>query len=94
MLSTEIVKQFIARNSDSKCQLIFTTHNTRLMGSHLLRKDQIWFTQMTPGRTTDLYSLSDLDNAPRPTADFAEDYLNGRYGAVPAIQDSVSQKVV
>ena len=92
MLSTEIVKQFIARNTDSKCQLIFTTHNTRLMGSHLLRKDQIWFTQMTPERTTDLYSLSDLDNAPRPTADFAEEYLNGRYGAVPAIQNSMSQE--
>lgn len=88
MLSTEIVKQFIKNNSESNCQLIFTTHNTTLMASHMLRKDQIWFTQMTPARSTELYSLADLDNAPRPTADFAEAYLNGRYGAVPVIPDN------
>lgn len=88
MLSTEIVKQFIKNNSESNCQLIFTTHNTTLMASHMLRKDQIWFTQMTPKRSTELYSLADLDNAPRPTADFAEAYLNGRYGAVPVIPDN------
>ena len=58
------------------------------MASHMLRKDQIWFTQMTPKRSTELYSLADLDNAPRPTADFAEAYLNGRYGAVPLIPDN------
>lgn len=88
MLSTEIVKQFIKNNSESNCQLIFTTHNTTLMASHMLRKDQIWFTQMTTKRSTELYSLADLDNAPRPTADFAEAYLNGRYGAVPVIPDN------
>lgn len=92
MLSTEIVKQFLKNNSEANCQMIFTTHNTTLMGSHLLRKDQIWFTQMTPERATELYSLSDLDNSPRPTADFAEDYLNGRYGAVPAIPGAMPQE--
>lgn len=88
MLSTEIVNQFIKNKSESNSQLIFTTHNTTLMASHMLRKDQIWFTQMTPMRSTELYSLADLDNAPRPTADFAEAYLSGRYGAVPVIPDN------
>ena len=92
MLSTEIVKQFIKNNKKTNCQLIFTTHNTNLMKSHMLRRDQIWFSQMTSQHTTELYSLSDLKNAPKPTADFAESYLNGKYGAVPLIPENSVQE--
>lgn len=36
---------------------------------------------------TELYSLSDLKDSPRPTADFAMQYLEGRYGALPEVPE-------
>jgi AAA domain, putative AbiEii toxin, Type IV TA system len=62
-------------------QLIATTHDTNLLRSPLLRRDQIWFTEKSPEGETDLYSLSDFSS--RATDDFEKGYLQGRYGAVP-----------
>ncbi len=32
-------------------------HDTNLLSSHLLRRDQIWFTEKDKAESTDLYSL-------------------------------------
>ncbi|MDY5776798.1 MAG: AAA family ATPase [Bullifex sp.] len=91
VMLTEIVKNFLKYNNmlspEKRSQFIFSTHNTCLMGSKLLRKDQIWFTEMKEHHHTELYSLSDLKDSPRPTADFAMQYLEGRYGALPEVPE-------
>ncbi|NCT42636.1 MAG: ATP-binding protein [Microcystis aeruginosa G11-09] len=49
------------------------------------RRDQIWFTEKNRQEATDLYSLVefDIDN----NASFEQDYIQGRYGAIPFIGD-------
>lgn len=80
-LPSEIVKQFLSlTRSDS--QLIAITHNIALLHDGVLRKDEIWFSEMKENRTTNLYSLSDLKGV-KSSEDFAENYLCGKYGALP-----------
>jgi AAA15 family ATPase/GTPase len=71
-------------NSDTNpngAQLIATTHDTNLLRSKMLRKDEIWFTEKSTKGQTMLYSLNDFKINPKD--DIEKDYLLGRYGAVP-----------
>ena len=65
-------------------QLFFTTHDTSLLDSNLLRRDQIWFTELDKERSTDLYSLSEIKNV-RKGENLAKGYVMGRYGAIPML---------
>ena len=62
-------------------QLVATTHDTNLLRSPLLRRDQIWFTEKNTEGATELYPLSDFRS--RQTDNFEQGYLQGRYGAIP-----------
>lgn len=62
-------------------QLIATTHDTNLMVSKLLRRDQIWFTEKDGVGATHLYPLSDIQT--RQSDNIERGYLQGRYGAIP-----------
>jgi hypothetical protein len=62
-------------------QLIATTHDTNLLRSPLLRRDQIWFTERGPTGATELYPLSDFHT--RQGDNIEKGYLQGRYGAIP-----------
>lgn len=67
-----------------KAQLIFTTHDTGLLDSKLLRRDQIWFAEKDEKTMqTDIYALTDF--SPRKGENIAKGYLQGRYGAIPFI---------
>ncbi len=63
-------------------QLIFTTHDTTLLDSGLLRKDQVWFTEKDEFGETDFYSLQDFDGV-RETTAFDKWYHAGKFGAKP-----------
>jgi uncharacterized protein len=73
-------------------QLIFTSHDNTLQRNQLLRRDQIWFTEKKPNQSTDLYSLSDF----KVRNDLAIDkaYLDGRFGAVPFLPETVEELLV
>lgn len=81
-----IIKLFNVGNS---AQLIFSTHNTRLLDLDKFRKDQIYFVNKKPDSSTDLYSLFDYKDF-RDTMDVEKAYLQGRFDAVPFIDDSIS----
>ena len=70
-------------------QLIFTTHDTNLLSSHLLRQDQVWFTEKDEQERTDIYSMAQilLPNGARPKNEMnlERNYIAGRYGAIPYI---------
>lgn len=83
-----IVKIFHNYHKDKFAQLIFTTHDTSLLDSQLFRRDQIWFTQLTQSRSTDLYSLVEVKNV-RKTENLEKGYLLGKYGAIPLLNDKV-----
>ncbi len=69
-------------------QLIVTTQDVSLLSLNRFRRDQIYFVEKD-NRTgvTDLYSLDEF--APRKNADIRRGYLQGRYGAIPAIGDGM-----
>ena len=66
-------------------QLLFTAHDTYLLGAGLFRRDQVWFTQKDSLGATELYSLAEYKV--RSSSPFEKDYLSGRYGATPLIGD-------
>lgn len=80
-----IVNLFHASNS---AQLIYTTHNTNLLNLNKLRKDQICFVNKKDDASTDLYSLFDYKDF-RDTMDVEKAYLQGRFDAIPYINDSI-----
>jgi hypothetical protein len=66
-------------------QLVFTTHDTNQLHLDYVRRDEIWFTEKSPIEATELYShieFKDFD----PSMDITEQYVNGRYGAIPRIK--------
>ena len=79
-----IIKLFYASDS---AQLIFSTHNTKLLDLDKIRKDQIYFINKKPDASTDVYSLFDYKDF-RENMDVEKAYLNGRFDAVPYIDDS------
>jgi uncharacterized protein len=64
-------------------QVVFTTHNPYLLGSSVLRRDQVWFTEKDSTGASHLYPLTEYK--PRPKESVINGYLSGRYGAVPMI---------
>jgi AAA15 family ATPase/GTPase len=64
-------------------QLIFNTHDTNLLSSGDLRRDQIWFTEKDPTGSSHLYPLTDFK--PRRQENLENGYLQGRYGAIPFV---------
>ena len=72
----------------NKAQLICTTHNTRFLDLKKFRKDQIYFVNKKPDASTDLYSLYDYSDF-RDTMDLEKAYLQGRFDAVPFVNDSL-----
>lgn len=90
-----LISQFIVQLFNSKetnpngAQLIFNTHDTNLLSTKLLRRDQIWFTEKNNKGETDLYRLMDVvmpnQKPPRNDANLERNYIAGRYGAIPFI---------
>lgn len=81
-LACKIAEMFNSNNINSNnSQLIFTTHNTNLLDSGIFRRDQIWFTEKDKYGSAKLYSLSDIKV--RSNDKFEENYILGKYGAIP-----------
>ncbi len=52
-----------------------------------MRRDQVWFTEKSPGGATHLYPLTDYQ--PRKDEALAKGYLAGRYGAIPFMPEGL-----
>lgn len=70
-------------------QFICTTHNTILLGSDGIRKDQIYLTEKNIYGETELKSISDYKYV-RNDARLEKQYLEGRFGALPFIDNDLS----
>lgn len=68
-----------------RAQLIFTTHETSIMTTDFLRRDQIWFCDKSKEQSTILYSAQEF--SPRKTDNIEKAYLAGRYGAIPIFME-------
>jgi AAA15 family ATPase/GTPase len=75
------------KGEKSTAQLLATTHDVSLLDANIFRKDQIWFTEKDEDTgESKLYSLSHFifNNETKPK-NLLEEYLFGRFGAVPKI---------
>jgi uncharacterized protein len=89
-ITSYIIQLFQNPKTNPKgAQLIFTSHDNTLQRNQLLRRDEIWFTEKKPDQSTDLYSLADF----KVRNDLAIDkaYLDGRFGAVPFLPETVEE---
>lgn len=89
-LHTLAVEQVLGIFSNSNinkygAQLIATTHDTNLLNSRYLRRDQIWFCEKDNFGGTSVYPLSEIKS--RHSDNFEKGYLEGRYGAIPCSSD-------
>jgi hypothetical protein len=87
-ITRRIIEMFQSKKTNpNRAQLIFTSHDNTLQRQNLLRRDQIWFTEKRADGSTELYPLTDF----RPRNDLAIDraYLDGRFGAVPILQQEL-----
>lgn len=76
-------------------QLIYSTHDTVNLNKETFRRDEIWFAEKDKNGVSEIYSLSDYiiededGNAKkvRNDATYNKDYLTGRYGAIPVLEE-------
>lgn len=85
-LTIEFIKRFFEITKDKPSQLICTTHDLNLMDLSILRQDEIWFVERENDHSSRIYSLSDYKQ--RFDKNILNDYLIGRYGAIPCFQEN------
>ncbi|MGI6705884.1 MAG: AAA family ATPase [Clostridia bacterium] len=84
LLCERIIRLFNnSKTNPHNAQLIFTTHNTLLMNPKLLRRDQIYFIEKNKYGVSKMYSLYDIDLDIRSNFSYLNNYLAGRFGAIP-----------
>ena len=75
-------------------QLIFTSHDMATMKNTVFRRDEIWFAALDDNHSSEIYSLYEIrreDNERvNSTAAFDKQYLEGRYGADPYLQNMLN----
>lgn len=92
LMTQAIIRLFNQPELNTKnAQLIFATHDTNLLSAKLFRRDQVYFTEKDQYGATSLYSLVEYQEEDgkkiRKDRSFEEDYIQGRYGAIPFIGD-------
>lgn len=81
-LTEAILRLFNSKETNPHgAQLVATTHDTNLLCSGCIRRDQIWFVEKDSGGASTLYPLTDIRT--RATDNIEKGYLQGRFGAVP-----------
>ena len=80
--------------NENGAQLLFTSHDMSTMKNTVFRRDEIWFAALNEMRSSEIYSLYEIrheDNERvKSTAAFDKQYLEGRYGADPYLQNMLS----
>ena len=79
-------------------QLLFTSHDISTMKNSIFRRDEIWFAALDEDNSSDIYSLSELrkeNNDPiNNTAAYDKQYLEGRYGADPYLNNMLNWETI
>lgn len=98
LLTSYIIEQFHSKKTNPKnAQLIFSTHSTYLLKANMFRRDQIWFAEKDNYGGTNIFSLAEYQQPGtgskiRKDASFEKDYLNGKYGGIPTLDDMIYEK--
>lgn len=82
-----VVHQLIEslNSKGTNAQVIFTTHDTSILGQNILRRDQVWMIDKDETQSSVLTPLSDY--SVREDEALEKGYLAGRYGGIPFVKD-------
>lgn len=86
LLAREFVRLCLEDKRAAQSQLIFTTHDTNLLDSWLLRRDEIWFVDKNERGASSLYSMAQYKT--RKDLNFEKAYLSGLFEGKPYFQFS------
>lgn len=70
--------------SESRAQLLFTTHDVLLMEQDMLRRDEMWVAERIASGGSSLTSFSEFKDV-RYDKDIRKSYLQGRLGGIPRV---------
>ena len=88
LIVENIIKLFNSpKDNPHNAQLVISCQSVHIMTNKLFRRDQIWFCEKDQHGASDLYSLFDFDEPVRKDASYNKNYLKGKYGAIPAIDE-------
>jgi len=97
LLTLAVTKLFHSKESNrNSAQLIFATHDTNLLNYGNYRRDQVFFVEKDNYGASSMYSLVDYKEEGktiRKDRSFEKDYIEGRYGAIPFIDNVTNVKL-
>ncbi len=96
-VSTFLLKVINSEEVNLYSQFILNTHELSLLKNNILRVDQIWFAEKDKSNKTEFYSLYDFNdthNRARNDVSYATDYMNGKYGAWPIVNEDAMNNIL
>ena len=90
-----VISLFKNTNVNKKgAQLLFTSHDMSTMKNTVFRRDEIWFAAENEEHASEIYSLYEIRREDNErvnyTAAYDKQYLEGRYGADPYLQNMLT----
>ena len=83
LLIRQLLEEYLSNcSTETRTQLLLTTHNVMLMDQQLLRRDEMWVTERDKSGVSSLFSFSEYKDV-RYDKDIS--YLQGRMGGIPRI---------
>lgn len=91
LVRTFVITFLNKETNPNHAQLVFTSHDSWQLNSNILRRDEVWFTEKAPNGISTLYSLVDFVDEDgvkiRKDENYEKNYLLGKYGAIPIMQN-------
>lgn len=85
LLTRRLLQAYLSScTSDTRAQLLLTTHDVLLMDQDLLRRDEMWIAERKPDGASKLMSFAEYKDV-RYDKDIRKSYLQGRLGGIPQI---------
>ncbi len=89
-----VVSLFTDRETNPRgSQLVFTSQDVSILRNDVFRRDEVWFASRDEGQASSLWSLADMrepnGNPVNKNAAFDKQYLSGRYGASPTVDEGL-----
>lgn len=88
LLTDAFISEYLAKIEGRDIQLIITTHESRLLNTNRLRRDEIWFVEKRNG-VSDIWRFDQMEDTEKTGTLARGDirieaaYLSGRYGGIP-----------
>ena len=85
LLTRRLIEAYLANcTTETRTQLLLTTHDVLLMDQQLLRRDEMWVAERDATGASSLISFSEYKDV-RYDKDIRKSYLQGRLGGIPRI---------